>query len=495
MSRTAYKFAASTLIVSLTMIGSTAQSVAMRRGFEPVQATGRTDRQAAEFHAQGARALQQGQLAVALAAMEQAVALSPRDAGYRLLLADIYLRSGRFDSARATYSDVIELDPANARAGLTYALIQTAQGRPEAAIGRLDDLQGRAAPADLGLAYALAGLPQRAIEILAPAARGHDATPRLRQNLALSYALAGDWRRARAIAAQDVSPAELGARMEQWAALARPDAARTRVASLIGVAPGEDPGQPVRLALAQPAAIQVAQAEPVVAPVAVAEAAPAAVQEDAPAPLQAIQFAQAAAVETAPARSESDWGLPATPAPTRAAAPIAETAIPASEAATYYTPTPRIPAAPRSLVDPQVQAAARALTRPTRAVVRTASVSLPSAPVFRRAVPAAPAVRSGNSRFVVQLGAFSNQQNAERAWLDASRRFGLNGRAPLTATVDMNGRTLHRVAIAGFASQSDAQRLCGSIQARGGVCFVRTQAGDASIRWAARYANGRNRNV
>ncbi|MEA3047442.1 MAG: hypothetical protein QOJ53_1774, partial [Sphingomonadales bacterium] len=41
----------------------------------------------------------------------------------------------------------------------------------------------------------------------------------------------------------------------------------------------------------------------------------------------------------------------------------------------------------------------------------------------------------------------------------------------------------------------DAQRLCGQIRQQGGVCFVRGQAGDASIRWAARYANPRQRDV
>ena len=39
------------------------------------------------------------------------------------------------------------------------------------------------------------------------------------------------------------------------------------------------------------------------------------------------------------------------------------------------------------------------------------------------------------------------------------------------------------------------QRLCGQIRTQGGVCFVRANAGDASIRWAARYANPRQRNA
>ena len=177
------------------------------------------------------------------------MALSPRDAGYRQLLADIYLKQGRFASARTTYADVLELDPSNVRAALSVALLQIAEGNPTGAAARLEELDGRAPAADLGLAFALAGRGDRAVQILEEAARAPGATARTRQNLALAYAMTGDWRRARAVAAQDLSPAELPARLQQWAAFARPGAGQTRVAALLGVTPAEDPGQPVRLAL------------------------------------------------------------------------------------------------------------------------------------------------------------------------------------------------------------------------------------------------------
>jgi cell division septation protein DedD len=95
----------------------------------------------------------------------------------------------------------------------------------------------------------------------------------------------------------------------------------------------------------------------------------------------------------------------------------------------------------------------------------------------------------------VQIGAFSNETNAERAWTEAEGRFALRDRVPLTTTIAINGRTLHRVSVAGFDNAGQAHQLCGSIRARGGACFVRGQAGDASIRWAARYANPRQRSV
>ena len=107
---------------------------------------------------------------------------------------------------------------------------------------------------------------------------------------------------------------------------------------------------------------------------------------------------------------------------------------------------------------------------------------------------AAPTVRPvSNGRFVVQLGAFSNEGNAERAWQESERNYGLGRLQPTTTTINIDGRTLHRVSVSGFASSVEAGRLCASIKSLGGECFVRTNAGDAAIRWAARYAPDRSR--
>jgi Flp pilus assembly protein TadD len=481
MKRIASKLVTTSLIAALAMTGAV-PSVAMRRGLEVHRASGEAARQAADFSTQAGQALRAGQLDSARAAMEQAVALSPRDAGYRLTLADIYLKSGRFESARATYADVLELDPDRVRAALGYALTQIALGHPRAAVTQLDNFADRGPAADIGLAYALAGEPARAIAILEPAARGYGATPRQRQNQALAYALAGNWRRAPAVASQDVSPADLAARMEQWAAFARPGAGQTRIAGLLGVSPVHDSGQPVRLALN--AAPDTRMASVVVAPAAAPAAAPVAVASAQP----------AAAPPSTPA--ESDWGLPASAAPAtappvrvaEAAPPLAPTPVPAStppaDVPTYYAPAPTAP--PVRAADARFADAARVLDDPRPRFVRAARVTLPTAPIFRRANPAA--ARGGNSPYVVQIGAFSNETNAEAGWLTLASRYGLAGRAPLTTTIDLGGRVMHRVAVAGFASQSDARQLCGAIKAQGGVCFVRERAGDASIRWAARYA-------
>ena len=403
--------------------------------------------------------------------MEQAVALSPRDVGYRLLLADIYLKSGRFESARATYADVLELDPSNVRGGLSFALTQIALGRPQAAIQPLEDLAGRAPAADVGLALALAGRIDRAIELLDHAARSPTATPRTRQNLALAYAMSGDWSRARTIAAQDLSPAEVAPRMQQWAAFARPGAAPTQVAACSAcrrptIRASRSRWRSPRAAPPAAAYAEAAGAAPSRADRARTRSAGRAAE--APRPRRgarclgadrAILSARRRRSPTSPRRSTTSPEAPAAPARRGAGAAM---------------PPPPAPGDSAGAADPRFRRRA----------------ALP-----RAGLPARAPGRRGAAPVVVQLGAFSNEGNAERAWLAAARDHGLQAYRPLTTTFDMDGRTLHRVSVAGFASRADAQRLCGSIRGQGGACFVRAQAGDASIRWAARYADPRRRNV
>lgn len=523
MNRTAFKIAASAAIVALTMTGVAAPSGAVRRFGE--RANRPTDREARQFYDQASRALQQGNLAEAIGLMERAVTASPQDVGYRMLLADAYLRSGRFDSARATYAEAVQLDPSNVRGALSVALIHIAQGHQGAAVGILDNIADRAPAADVGLAYALAGQAERAVDLLEAAARSPMASARTRQNLALAYAFAGNWNRARAIAAQDISPSLLDARMAQWAQMARPGTGSAQVASLLGVSPGADPGRPLQVALGAsepvvPGAdrVQVAQA-PVPSH---AQFAPA----EAPAPVAAP--IELAAADSRPAEAPAFWAPP-TSYQAEALAEAPEALAPAPEPQVvrvrphavqvhYAAPVEQladdaVQAAPEAVPVAEAQEAPVFQPEPARAPVARHFVVRPraAAPAPRRAafiraaaITALPrstfqigdGVRSGPAPVVVQLGSFSNEGNAERAWQQVSARYGLAGRRPLTTTFNYGGRTLHRVSVSGFASVADAQRLCGQIKAHGGICFVRATAGDASIRWAARYlGNPRQRDV
>lgn len=444
MSQLAVKLAVSTLVLGSTMVGCTLDRQVYGVAWAAAQPS-RSGDGAVQMFEQAHAALQRGDHQAAVPLAERAVELAPRDAGYRMLLADLYIKNGRFASAEATYRDVLELQPDHGRAGLTLALAQIAQGKNGAALGQLDQLAGTAPAADLGLAYALAGQPERAIELLEPAARAEGANGRVRQNLAYAYAMAGDWQRARTVAAQDVAPHELAGRLQHWAAMARPEAPWTQVASLLNVTPSDDPGRPVRLALApeMPEPVLYAEAEP--EPVAFAD--------------EPVRFAS----------------IDPIPAP-------------------FATPQPAQPVE-AAVAEFQYAAAAEALVRAEPAEAAD-SFELPK-PIVERAAPRpAPArvaaatglhnTQRAEGRFVVQIGAFSDVRNAQRAWSDAERRYGVSETQGVTTTIDLNGRTLHRVAIAGFESPSAAAQTCRSIKAKGGACFVRGVAGDAPVQLAWR---------
>ena len=200
---------------------------------------------------------------------ERAVENSPRDAGFRALLGNCYLASGRFASAEAAYRDSLSLVATQPQVILKLALVQIAQGKNDEAKSLLAMAQSVLDPADIGLALALAGDPQSAVAVLEPAARAVGADSRVRQNLALAYAFAGDWEQARTVAAQDVPADQLDGRIQQWMALAKPARASDQVAAFIGIQPAAgDPGQPIRLALNKEDAVRQAAAQPVEAPVA-----------------------------------------------------------------------------------------------------------------------------------------------------------------------------------------------------------------------------------
>jgi Flp pilus assembly protein TadD len=444
MNKAAVKIAVSALAIGTTQV-SCMSAGTIDRAHAATARPAKPGQQAETYVSLAATAAQRGLLPDAIAFAEQAVAMSPRDSGYRFFLGNLYLRSGRFQSAQASFADVVALDPSNGRAALNLALSEIALGRNSRALSLLDSLSSTVPPSDLGLAYALAGQPQRGISMLEPAARAANADARVRQNLALAYALAGDWRNAEAIAGQDVSPAELSARMRQWASFAQPAAASDQVAHLLGVTAVADPGQPVRLALApsQPADTAMAAAESVPAP------APEVIPE-------ATSVALASAEPVAPA---SEWGR-----------------------------DPQ-PAQPREETQPVYAEAVQALVAPQAPVAR-ASIDAASAPV----IPFQPRTRftspRSGGRYVVQLGAFGSSQAVERAWAKAYRLYGFASRTPLSTTIRVAGRgTFHRLSVSGFDSRSDADSACRSVRAKRGSCFVRAVAGDSPVRWASRYTD------
>jgi Flp pilus assembly protein TadD len=373
----------------------------------------------------------------AIVAAEQAVAAAPREAGFRMTLGQSYLAAGRFAAARQAFADVVALDARNGKAALDLALTQTALGDWQAARATLTAHADAIPVGDRGLALALTGDSQGAVVLLTEAARQPGANATVRQNLALAYAMGGQWQLARVVAAADLSPADVDGRLQQWAAFVQPHAAADQVATLLGVTPAADAGEPAALALVQPA-------QP--APIAVAVAAPASV------------------VTTPPTVA---------PAMTAAAEPVTTVAAVAASHVVF---------APRREV---VQALPAFTIQEAMAAYKTpvAHGRIAAAPVRVAAThPLATKPATGGGWYI-QLGAYANMAVAKDNWVRASRRVhGLSGHQAQGVSVKTASATLFRLSVGGF-SRAGAVDLCRQYRARGGDCFVRAAAGDQLARW------------
>lgn len=386
---------------------------------------------------------------------EAAVALDPHDAGYRAVLGAAYLRAGRFASAHQAFADVLVLQPDNARAALNLSLAQIAEGKWDDARRTLAEHAGGIVPADRGLALALAGDTAGGIDVLTAATRAATADAKTRQNLALALALAGRWQDARTLANVDMDPAAAEERIQQWAVFAKPAMAADQVASLLGVVPAVDPGQPVAIALNAPVSVASEASVDSYMPGRQATAAPVVpVPAPAPTPLHAVSTPITVPAATiAPAAAVPSFYAP------RVERPRPTLAAPAAAPVASIAPAPLIASA---------GAYKTAMARPRG--------------VAKPIVPAKSAALRAGSWFV-QLGAYDNAPVAKAGWRRATRRYPvLAGYAPSGIATSVRGTSYYRLSVGGFA-RTAATQLCRGYRAAGGVCFVRASVGEQVAAW------------
>lgn len=357
-----------------------------------------------------------------VAQAERAVAAMPYAADYRRMLGDAYLAAGRFRSAETAFADAPSLQPDQPKAVLGIVLSKIALGQSAAAQEMLATHQSALAVSDYGLALALAGDPKAAADVLTQAVRHHEANGKIRQNLALALALSGRWDEARAMAAVDLPPDLVNQRVAQWAGLAKPEAAWTQVASLMGITPQPDAGQPQALALA------LAPAAPVRGQAQLAAALPSSIM-----PQTGVRpVADRSGIDPAMGQGgtgQGDAGL----------------------ASAFLPPPPST-----SLVlRPAKGAQMRSVGGARGYVVQIGA--------FRSPKAAAIGWRKASARWAVL------------------RRHDVR-----QARVQLTKGDFYRLSVGGFATRSAAGQLCAGIRAKGGQCFVRTLTPADGIRWAAR---------
>ena len=423
------------------LAGAIALAMAAGAGFSTgAVAKSSPDKTAAEAQ----KALAKGNVDKAIELAEAVVAANPREASYRALLGQAYLRAGRFDSATTALNDAMKLGDNSAKTALSLALADIGAGRSQEAVGILNDWRDAIPAADLGLAYSLAGETGRGAAILTDALRSGDNTPKLRQNLAYALALDGRWREARLMAAQDVPADQLDARISDWASKAKPEDSKIRVASMLRAPMRADPGQPVALALNADGQQQQLAAE--------TGAAKAPAGELPPATESAAALAQYQPVGT----------------PAAAAAP--EQTPEAFTAA--FNAAPVVQDVPAEQQAPAVSAPASYKSKPVRVAVAAPKAKTVSHRPGLRPRHAQAKVAGKGSTHAVQLGSFSSEQGARRAWgYYAKKNPELRNFKMAITPATVKGKRYWRVAAAGLDGRG-ASGLCSSVKGRGGVCFA-----------------------
>ena len=386
-------------------------------------------------------ALAQGKVDKAVMHAEAAVLADPRNAGYRAMLGAAYLESGRFNSAATSFDDALALGDSDPRTVLSFALAKIALGDNAAAIEKLDLWQNDIDPADLGLAFALAGDADRGVHVIGNALRAGQNNAKVRQNLAYTYALQGNWRGARVMAAEDVPANELDARISDWAHMAKPEDYQRRVAGLLQVDPVYDAGQPVHLALNNFPSQDMMVAE-------------AAAQMPVAEPVESVELAVAQPVEVAP--------VVATPVAVASPAP---TAAPVSRPQRRYVANAVVQSLPVnysvSTKAPVSRPAAAPVSRPASRVAANSSQRRMASTSDR-----------ANDSHLVQLGSFQSKDSAERAWSIYMKRYPQLGKQNRVITqAQVGGKTYYRVAASGFGSNS-AQAMCSTVKASGNGCIA-----------------------
>jgi len=158
----------------------------------------------------------------------------------------------------------------------------------------------------------------------------------------------------------------------------------------------------------------------------------------------------------------------------RPVAPVEAQPLPAPAAAAPAAPVISAPVAatPKTGPGSAPKTAAAPAAAPKTAPTKVATA--PAAAVAAQA-PAAPAPKAATASAQVQIGAYSSSTLADDGWsrLARSQPGQMAGKTKRIEEVQVDGRTLYRALVGGFATRADAVEFCTALQARGDSCTVR----------------------
>jgi hypothetical protein len=139
-------------------------------------------------------------------------------------------------------------------------------------------------------------------------------------------------------------------------------------------------------------------------------------------------------------------------------------------AAARPAPTPKSAPAPKT-APPVVVASAPEAETPKPPALRSTVAPASPPPAKPKTAAAATAVPG----IAVQIGASPDLADAQGLIARFKKKFAddLSGHPTDVVTAEVDGKTVHRALITGFASASEATSLCKKLTAAGQACFVR----------------------
>lgn len=205
-------------------------------------------------------------------------------------------------------------------------------------------------------------------------------------------------------------------------------------------------------------------------------AAPADAQPQDPA--AGLQIYQSEQGSNAPAAGQPKFVPPPEEPAARPVSPPASAAPPppaAAPTAPVTTSTTLRPALPPASLPPAPKPEPKVVAAPAPVAAKP-PIARPAPPKPVAAKPAAPEPAAvGKGGAVVQIGAVSSTELADKAWTEAVHAVpGLAaGKGKGVEKIEKDGHVLYRTAVTGFASKTDAAAFCAKLKATGKACFVK----------------------
>jgi cell division protein FtsN len=166
----------------------------------------------------------------------------------------------------------------------------------------------------------------------------------------------------------------------------------------------------------------------------------------------------------------------AKPAPSSpmVAKPEAKPAAPKPSLTTTVKPAPKPEATAMRTGETKPVESKPAVTKPAVAAKPVETAALPPPPTASKPAPAAPTAAAASGAYVLQIGAYKSQDEADAAWKSFTAKHPIaGGYSEDVRRADLGDKGIwYRLRMGSFADKSAAAAFCDKLKADGGNCLI-----------------------